>query len=268
MLNGYQGLACPVCGSAIEAAETPGAHCTGCGRFAPSEDGCLDMMSGVSLPPSGIGPQLMHVPPVAHIYEKYWRPAFVTATARGRISFEQELVLVERFLHLAEGGDVLDLSCGPGLFGRRLARSKRFETVYALDRSRVMLEKCRQHCADEGIDTLNLIWGDAQRLPFKDKSLAGVHAGFAIHLWEDPQAILDECVRVLAPGGVFVASTMLRPMGGKVGETVSKISRDLARVSLFTETELRSMCHRADLRRFYAVTRGGFIVFRAESGIA
>lgn len=273
-----QPLACPICGGGLiwsgereettEGVPAHGARCDDCGRFAPEEQGYLDMVNGVAVPPSGLGPRLMHVPPVAKIYERYWRPAFVTATARGRISFEQELVLVERFLHLAEGGVVLDLSCGPGLFGRRLARSKRFEAVYALDRSRVMLEKCQAHCEEEGVEGLHLIWGDAHKLPFKDNRLAGIHAGFAIHLWDDPPRIIEECTRALAPGGVFVASTMLRPFGGAVGETVSKLSRDLAGVQLFTEGELRAMCHRADLRRFYAVTRGGFVVFRAEKSVS
>lgn len=261
-------LACPACYGPLEAAEGDGLRCTRCDRPARRRGGHLDMMHGVAAPPSGLGPRLMHFPPVARIYEKHWRPLFVTATGRGRISFEQELVLVERYLDPAQGGAVLDLSCGPGLFGRRLHKSNHFQHVYALDRSEVMLQQCLGHCQAEGIDDLSLLWGDATRLPFAEDSLAGIHAGFALHLWSDLEGGLAEVVRTLAPGGVFVASTLLEPAAGRTGRFAAAAAREMAGVTLFTEKRLRALLHAADLRRFHAVVRGAFIVLRGEKGVA
>ena len=62
---------------------------------------------------------------------------------------------------------------------------------------------------------------DAGRLPFPTGSVAAIHAGAALHCWPDPAAALAEISRVLAPGGVFVASTFLTftaPLGALVGD--------------------------------------------------
>lgn len=54
-----------------------------------------------------------------------------------------------------------------------------------------------------------LVRADVGRLPFPTGSVAGLHAGAALHCWPNPQAAFAEISRVLAPGGVFVASTFL-----------------------------------------------------------
>jgi ubiquinone/menaquinone biosynthesis C-methylase UbiE len=56
-----------------------------------------------------------------------------------------------------------------------------------------------------------LLRADVARLPFPTGSVAGMHAGAALHCWPNPQAAMAEISRVLEPGGVFVASTFLLP---------------------------------------------------------
>jgi ubiquinone/menaquinone biosynthesis C-methylase UbiE len=62
-----------------------------------------------------------------------------------------------------------------------------------------------------------LVRADVGRLPFATGSLPAVHAGAAIHCWPNPQLAFAEISRVLAPGGVFVASTFLAP-GAPLGQ--------------------------------------------------
>lgn len=58
---------------------------------------------------------------------------------------------------------------------------------------------------------MTLVRADIARLPFPAGSVAGVHAGAALHCWPDPLAALAEIARVLEPGGALVASTFLDP---------------------------------------------------------
>ena len=64
---------------------------------------------------------------------------------------------------------------------------------------------------------------DVGRLPFATGSVAALHAGAALHCWPNPAAAFAEISRVLAPGGVLVASTFLNgvaPLGQVVGDSV------------------------------------------------
>ena len=58
---------------------------------------------------------------------------------------------------------------------------------------------------------VQLVRVDVSRQPFATGSVAGMHAGAAIHCWPAPLAAAVEISRVLAPGGVFVASTFMVP---------------------------------------------------------
>lgn len=65
-----------------------------------------------------------------------------------------------------------------------------------------------------------LLRADVGRLPFASGSVDAIHAGAAIHCWPNPEAAMAEISRVLAPGGVFVASTFLAaaaPLGQLLG---------------------------------------------------
>jgi ubiquinone/menaquinone biosynthesis C-methylase UbiE len=107
---------------------------------------------------------------------------------------------------------------------------------------------------------LPLLRADVARLPFAHASLAGAHAGAALHMWPDPDAAIAEVGRVLRPGGVFVASTFahrepLRPL------TTAFQAASSARV--FEVEELAGMCRTHGLRQFTAERRGALVMFAA-----
>jgi len=121
----------------------------------------------------------------------------------------------------------LDLSCGTGFVGRRMAASGKFDRVFALDRSSEMLGECLRAMAREdggtaiagaagggggsGGSSLALIRGDAGCLPFRDDVLDAVHWGAAMHCVPDAERAMEEVHRVLKPGGRLYATTFLRP---------------------------------------------------------
>jgi demethylmenaquinone methyltransferase / 2-methoxy-6-polyprenyl-1,4-benzoquinol methylase len=98
-------------------------------------------------------------------------------------------------LALSRGSLVLDLACGTGDLCRDLAEFG--HRAVGVDFSSGMLEQ-----ADT---TAPLVRGDGAMLPFPPQSFDGVVCGFALRNFVDIRTVLDECARVLRPGGRFAA---------------------------------------------------------------
>lgn len=203
----------------------------------------------------------MHLPVFARVYERWWRPTFVrVAGGSGRPSFDEEYQWVLQRFSGARGGAVLDLSCGPGLFARRMAESGSFARVYALDPSEAMLHQCVEGGAHGA--GARLLRADASYLPLADGALSGVHAGAALHLWPNPGEGISEVARVLRPGGAFVASTFVRAPSRRA-QLAANAFQLASRAQVFEESALRNMCEAVGLEGFDAIRRGAFILFSA-----
>ena len=130
------------------------------------------------------------------------------------------------------------------------------------------------------------------RLPFKTGTLAGIHAGAALHCWHNPLAAVShmqtdnvaqanctvaldvllmlqmaEISRVLEPGGVFVATTFLKtfsPLGQIFGDSavqpLNDLDRDGGTYKWWTEPELRDIAASAGLVNFQRFRRNRFIM--------
>jgi SAM-dependent methyltransferase len=107
---------------------------------------------------------------------------------------------VLEWLAARPGEKILDLGCGDGQLTQRIAAAG--ADVLGVDASPDMVRAAR----DRGVvaDV-----GDAQQLPYADKTFDAVFSNAALHWVRDQDAMLAEINRVLKPGGRFVAE-----MGG------------------------------------------------------
>nr|XP_043614314.1 uncharacterized methyltransferase At1g78140, chloroplastic-like isoform X2 [Erigeron canadensis] len=154
--------------------------------------------------------ELFRVPLVSFLYEKGWRQAF--SIWCGFPGPEKEFELMKDYLNPVIGGNIIDASCGSGMFSRLFAKSGLFSLVVALDFSESMLKQTYNYInQDENISKENLILvrADIARLPFSSSSMDAVHAGAALHCWPSPSSGVAEISRILRPGGVFVATTYI-----------------------------------------------------------
>eukprot|EP00879_Flechtneria_rotunda_P025475 GHRR01027074.1.p1 GENE.GHRR01027074.1~~GHRR01027074.1.p1 ORF type:complete len:347 (+),score=95.89 GHRR01027074.1:669-1709(+) len=179
------------------------------------------------------GTELFRQPLISFVYERGWRQNFANVGFPGP---EKEFDMAMSYLAPAQGGILIDASCGTGLFTRLFARSCKFSGVVALDFSESMLQQAQQFFAEDPALLISTpivaVRADVGRLPFATGSVDAIHAGAAIHCWPNPQAAMAEISRVLKPGGVFVASTFLTPFA-PLGELIGdKIVRPLSQVSL------------------------------------
>jgi ubiquinone/menaquinone biosynthesis C-methylase UbiE len=115
---------------------------------------------------------------------------------------------------------LLDLGCGTGLLLQRLARELPADLV-GCDYSAGMLAHAAARL-DEG--AVALVRGDAQRLPFRDRSFDALVSTEAFHCFPDQDGALAEMARVLVPGGTLVLGFVNPPLG-VVGELVHVGSR-------------------------------------------
>lgn len=101
-----------------------------------------------------------------------------------------------------QGGAVLDVGCGSGLFFPRAAG--RVETVVGVDVSRMLLLKAKTHATQFG--NVQLVQADADHLPFKDASFSMVFSFTVLQNMPKPQQSLRESKRVAKTEGALVVT--------------------------------------------------------------
>ncbi|PKI56383.1 hypothetical protein CRG98_023225 [Punica granatum] len=175
--------------------------------------------------------------------------------------------MAQKYFKPAEGGLLVDVSCGSGLFSRRFAKSGTYSGVIALDFSENMLRQCYDFIKSDAsvMDTnLALVRADVARLPFASGSVDAVHAGAALHCWPSPSNAIAEITRVLRSGGVFVGTTFLR-----YTPSTPRILRPLRQVFLtnynyLTAEEIEDVCTSCGLTNYTSEIRQSFIMFSAQ----
>jgi phosphatidylethanolamine/phosphatidyl-N-methylethanolamine N-methyltransferase len=110
------------------------------------------------------------------------------------------------------GGRILEVGVGTGLSLPDYSWTNRLTGV---DLSAPMLRKAKARAVEHRLTNLDgLAVMDAQRLGFQDAVFDVVVAQYVITTVPDPEATLDEFVRVLKPGGEIVLINHLGAEGG------------------------------------------------------
>jgi SAM-dependent methyltransferase len=99
------------------------------------------------------------------------------------------------------GKKVLEVSCGHGGGASYLTRTLRPASYTGLDFNPDGIAYCRKK---HNLPGLSFVHGDAQNLPFPDKSFDAVVNVEASHAYPELPRFLSEVARVLLPGGHFL----------------------------------------------------------------
>ncbi|MED6200592.1 hypothetical protein PIB30_086702 [Stylosanthes scabra] len=211
--------------------------------------------------------EFFRLPLISALYERGWRQSFFVGGFPGP---EKEFELMKGFLKPVLGGNIIDASCGSGLFSRLFAKSGLFSLVVALDYSENMLQQCFEFIQQEENfpkENFTLVRADISRLPFVSSSIDAVHAGAAIHCWPSPSAAVAEISRILRPGGVFVATTAIYDGPLAVVPFRSTLRQSAKQVSgsnfFLSERELEELCRACGLVGFKCIRNGLFVMISA-----
>jgi SAM-dependent methyltransferase len=248
-------LRCPEHPDPLEVAGDALACPAGDLRLEP-RDGALIVADDEPHHPETRALRLMHSPFVARIYEDRWRPALVGLVAG--FGYATEDAVVDRHVAAEPGLRVLDLCSGTARAGRRwLGRGAE---VLAVDESREMLGEARRRCPD---DALVLVQADARRGLPRARTFDAALCLAALHLLDDPDALLAATAEALRPGGVFVAWVLIA--GGRLapGFVPPGLARRLG-LRLFARGELPARTVGAGLETVESFVDGAveFVVAR------
>ena len=145
------------------------------------------------------------------IYEEVL-PVFWAMGLRGA-GIEKEALEVIKFFG-RDSEIVMDLSCGTGIMARKLAKSRFYQLIIALDYSASMLEmlinKADSEKTSNIVENLVVIRGDAESIPLISNSVDAIYAGAAMHCWSNPRKGIEEIYRVLRPGSKIFATTFTK----------------------------------------------------------
>ncbi|MGI9228657.1 MAG: malonyl-ACP O-methyltransferase BioC [Gammaproteobacteria bacterium] len=115
--------------------------------------------------------------------------------------------LLERLDHIRiKPALSLDLGSGTGFVGRHIAARYRRGRVIQLDCAPNMLRQARQQ-ARWFFSRQRYVCADAEFLPLRDTSIDLAVSNLMLQWVVDPQRSLQECLRVLQPGGLFLFSS-------------------------------------------------------------
>ncbi|MEE9362904.1 MAG: bifunctional demethylmenaquinone methyltransferase/2-methoxy-6-polyprenyl-1,4-benzoquinol methylase UbiE [Cellulophaga sp.] len=99
---------------------------------------------------------------------------------------------------------ILDIATGTGDLAISLIETEA-EKIVGLDISPGMLAVGKKKVAAKNLnDTIEMILGDGEKLPFEDATFDAATVGFGVRNFEDLEQGLAEIYRVLKPSGTFV----------------------------------------------------------------
>lgn len=200
---------------------------------------------------------------LARIYEvKYAYPLCAKIYAGWSVSYPRILRLIADMVAKVSGV-ILDVACGPGTLGRRLAGRAR--EVYGIDVSWGMLRQGATLASREGINTAYFARALAEALPFPDCCFDAGLCGVALHLLADPLHGLREICRTLKPGAPLAATTII---AGESGLFKFRAFREHLRTAhgmhVFTVPELSRLTAQAGFEDFQSQVFGSLVAFRAR----
>ncbi|EOY31264.1 hypothetical protein QUC31_019860 [Theobroma cacao] len=271
-------FSCPVCyeplirkgpsGLNLEAIYRSGFKCKKCNKSYSSKDVYLDLTITAGLRDytevKPVGTELFRSPFVSFVYERGWRQNFNRSGFPGP---DEEFRMAQEYFKPAEGGILVDVSCGSGLFSRKFAKSGTYSGVIALDFSENMLRQCNDFIEQDAsllASNIALVRADVSRLPFSSGSIDAVHAGAALHCWPSTSNAVAEISRILRSGGVFVGSTFLRYSSTTPWIVRPFRERILQNYNYLTEEEIEDVCTSCGLTNFTKKVQQSFIMFSAQ----
>lgn len=185
-------LTCPTCHISLTL-KGESLHCAQCQKIYPIVDGVPHFIEQQEL--TGMNQRF------SRLYDWFsWGYRAFSKIAFAAIGMSEEQARREVTDCLdPRGGRVLEVSIGPGVNLPYLVERTDVGEIFGLDISPGQLKRCQEHIADQDWN-IQLHLGNAEQLPYQDKTFDGVFHIGGINFFNNKKAAIDEMIRVAKPG--------------------------------------------------------------------
>lgn len=189
-------------------------------------------------------------PALADTARQFARHARQYAVSRAHLEGATRLTLLERMEPVADER-LLDVGSGPG--PTAIAFAPYVERAVAFDVAPEMLRAARLAAVRAEASNLEMVCGDAHRLPFRDRAFGLVTSRACPHHFADIRLAVAEMARVLRVGGRLGIADGTVPDDPEIDAFVNRLDtlHDPTTVRNYSPREWRGFCEGARLRVDY-----------------
>ena len=197
---------CPACKRRLRQ-EEGALRCSTCSQAYPISEGIPDFIrEELSRSSDPVLRRMRFIDRMARIYEtRLWYPLVLNLYGGFRSPSLAQLISTVTQKVQSVQGRVLDIACGPGTYGRRIASPSK--EVFGIDVSMGMLRQGVAYAAKEGIRNVHFARARVEALPFEDGLFDATLCCGSLHLFADTVVALREMARVMKPGAVLSVFT-------------------------------------------------------------
>jgi len=261
---GFSLYVCPTCkGELVLAGQA--LHCAGCRVAYPVVDGIPDfILEDLTRSTHPVLRGVKSIDRLARIYEtRLWYPLVLNLYGGlGTPSLEELARFIIGMVNI-ERGLILDVACGPGTYGRRLASESK--AVYGIDISMGMLRQGTTYVEREGIPNVHFARAKVEALPFPDSLFDAAICSGSLHLFADTVFALREMGRTMKAGAPLAVMTFVAGDRGilRFRWVREHIEKDHG-AHVFEISELEGYLAQAGFEGFRPQTYGSVLVFSAR----
>jgi len=211
--GGLEMYRCPACRDLLRQEDST-LRCRTCSQLYPIRDCIPDFIrEELSQSKDPVLRRMTAIDRMARIYEtKLWYPLVMNVYGGFRSpSLAQLIHIVSRKVQPVNGR-VLDVACGPGTYGRRIASPAK--EVFGIDVSGRMLQQGATYAAKEGIPNMHFARARVESLPFENDAFDAVICCGSLHLFDDTVIALREMARVMKPAAILSVFTFTAGRAG------------------------------------------------------
>jgi ubiquinone/menaquinone biosynthesis C-methylase UbiE len=205
---------------------------------------------------------------MARIYEtRLWYPIVLNVYGGFHSpSLTQLIGTVSQKVQTTEGR-VLDVACGPGTYGRRIASPSK--EVFGIDVSMGMLRQGAVYTAKEGIPNVHFARARVEALPFEDGVFDAALCCGSLHLFADTVIALREMARVMKPAATLSVFTFAAGSGGVLKfRRVREWSLSNHGLHVFDLSEMQQYLTASGFKDFQPEISGSILTFSARKQAA
>ncbi len=260
--EGLDVYVCPQCKSKLDSRGTA-LVCPVCQHANPIVDGIPDFL--VDDPERSSDPVLRSVGRIdrmARFYEsKWWYPLVLNVYGGWHCTTLAKLVDILREIVEPVQGLILDVACGPGTYGRRVASENNI--IYGIDISLGMLHQGVVYAAQEKIANIHFSRNRVESLPFADQLFDAAICSGSLHLFPNPVQALREINRVLKTAAPLAVMTFTPGDKGLFKHAWARKRVQARGFHLFSLPEMERLLVESGFVDFQPKTFGSVLTFGA-----